>query len=35
MVFSDEGILKEIGDSLEPNEMNAKQIISTSNLSED
>lgn len=35
MVFSAEGILEEIGYSLEPNEMNAKQIISTGKLSED
>lgn len=35
MVFSAEGILEEIGHSLEPNEMNAKQIISSSKLSED
>ena len=35
LVFFVGGILKEIAYSLEPNEMNRKQIISTDNLSED
>lgn len=35
LVFFDGGILKEIAYTLEPNEMNGKQIISTGNLSED
>lgn len=35
MGFFDGRTLKEIAYSLEPNEMDGKQIISTSNLSED
>lgn len=35
LLFFVGGILKEIAYSLEPNEMNRKQIISNDNLSED